>query len=143
MGGGEKLTLKIVARYADKSNFGGPPEVVKRRMDILRRYCSKQGRDFDSIVKSTNLSIVISPTEENYVNDMKGRYLAEGSPGSFKEWLERAEAAYVAGTPEECVEKLERYVDLGISLFILRFGGAPKTDDLEIFARKVVKRINK
>lgn len=142
-GGGEKLTLRFVARHADRSNFGGPPASVKRKMDILRKYCSKRGRDYESIVKSINLSVVIAPTHEDYLKDMRKRHLAEGSPGPFRDWLKRAEAAYVAGTPEECVEKLRPYVDLGIRLFILRFGGVPETDDLVLFAREVITKINK
>lgn len=142
-GGGERLTLKIVARYADRSNFGGPPEDIKRKMDGLRKYSSTLGRDYGSIVKTTNLSVVIAPTNEDYLEDMKKRYLVSGRTDPFREWLKKAELFYVTGTPEKCVEKIKRYVDLGIRLFILRFGRTPETDDMELFAKEVITKINK
>lgn len=141
-GSGEKRTLKIVARHADRSNFGGSPEVVKRKMDILRKYSSTMGRDYGSIVKTTNPFIVIAPTRENYLEDMKERYVVSGSTEAFKEWLKKAELRYFAGTPEECVEKIKLYVDLGMRLFILRFGRTPEMDDMEIFAKEVIGKIN-
>ncbi|MFQ6053163.1 MAG: LLM class flavin-dependent oxidoreductase, partial [Candidatus Bathyarchaeia archaeon] len=140
-GGGEELTLRIVARHADKSNFGGPVEAVSRKLRVLRRHCSAVGRDYDSIEKTCNLGVVIHPTWEEYLEDMRMRYQAEGSPGSFEGWLERAEAAYIAGTPEMCLEQIEAYVDLGMSLLVIRFGDIPGTDGLELFAREVIPKL--
>ena len=140
-GGGEELTLRIVARHADKSNFGGSVENVSRKLDVLRKHCSTVGRDYDSIEKTCNLNVVIHPTREEYLADMKMRYESRGSPGSFKGWMERAESTYIAGTPEECVEQIGAYVDLGISLFVIRFGDIPKTDGLKLFAKEVCSKI--
>jgi len=142
-GGGEKLTLKIVARYADRSNFSGSSEIIERKMDILRKYCFRFGRDYGSIIKTTNLFVVIAQTYEDYLEDMKKRYLFSGSSYPFKEWLKKAELFYIAGTPENCVEKIVRYIDLGIRFFILMFGRTPETDDMELFSKKVISKINK
>jgi F420-dependent oxidoreductase-like protein len=139
-GSGEKQTLKLVAKYADKSNFGGTINTINRKMSILRRHCDKLGRDYDSIMKTTNLSVAISPTEEDYLIDMRSRYDAEGSPGSFDKWLKKAEDFYVSGNADECISKIERYVKLGIQLFIIRFGEYPKIDDMEYFAKKVIPK---
>jgi len=143
-GGGEKLTLKIVARHADMSNFDAAraPEDVKRKMAVLKRYCHTLGRDYESIKKTINLQVVIAPTHEEYLEDMNKRHLTEGGPEPFRDWLKKAEGYYLAGTPDECIEKIERYVDLGIRLFILRFGGVPETGDMELFAEKVIPKIN-
>jgi F420-dependent oxidoreductase-like protein len=52
-GGGEKKTLRLVARYADACNlFGSGPEDVAHKLDVLRGHCAAEGRDYDSIVKS-------------------------------------------------------------------------------------------
>jgi len=45
-GGGEKLTLPIVAKYADACNFFGEPEVIAEKLEVLRRHCEAVGRDF-------------------------------------------------------------------------------------------------
>jgi F420-dependent oxidoreductase-like protein len=57
-GGGEKVTLKLVAQYADAANIGGgDPELLARKCTVLREHCDKLGRDYDSIIKSTNIDL--------------------------------------------------------------------------------------
>jgi len=52
-GGGEKKTLLLVARYADSCNlFGTSPADVAHKLDVLRRHCDDEGRDYDSIAKT-------------------------------------------------------------------------------------------
>lgn len=58
-GGGEKVTLKLAARYADACNFGaGNPEVISAKLEILRRHCDDAGRDFADITKSTSINTI-------------------------------------------------------------------------------------
>ncbi|MEU4688790.1 LLM class F420-dependent oxidoreductase [Actinoplanes sp. NPDC023714] len=57
-GGGEKVTLKLVAQYADGSNLGnGDPEIIKQKLAVLRQHCDTLGRDYDRIAKSTSLNV--------------------------------------------------------------------------------------
>ena len=57
-GGGEKVTLKLVAKYADGSNFGnGDPEIIAQKAAVLRAHCDKLGRDYDRIRKSTSFQL--------------------------------------------------------------------------------------
>jgi F420-dependent oxidoreductase-like protein len=52
-GGGERKTLRLVARYADASNiFGGTPDDVRHKLDVLRGHCEDAGRDYDEIEKT-------------------------------------------------------------------------------------------
>jgi len=56
-GGGEKKTLRLVARYGDACNlFAGPqrgqPEEVKGKLDVLAEHCAREGTDYDRIRKS-------------------------------------------------------------------------------------------
>ena len=48
-GGGERKTLLLVARYADACNINGSPDVVARKIDVLRRHCDNEGRDIGDI----------------------------------------------------------------------------------------------
>ena len=52
-GGGERKTLRLVARYADASNVFGGPEAIHHKFEILARHCEEVGRDFDEIERST------------------------------------------------------------------------------------------
>ena len=52
-GGGEKRTLRLVARYADACNvFGTSPAEVARKFEVLRGHCADADRDYDSIEKT-------------------------------------------------------------------------------------------
>jgi F420-dependent oxidoreductase-like protein len=60
-GGGEKVTLKLVAQYADACNVGaGDPDLIRQKLAVLRGHCDRLGRDYDRIVKSTNFDIDLS-----------------------------------------------------------------------------------
>jgi F420-dependent oxidoreductase-like protein len=50
-GDGEKKTLRLVARYADACSLRPGPQ-VPGKLDVLRRHCEEEGRDYDSIEKT-------------------------------------------------------------------------------------------
>ena len=52
-GGGEKKTLRLVARYADACNVFGTPEAIAHKYAILAEHCAAIGRDPDEIERST------------------------------------------------------------------------------------------
>jgi F420-dependent oxidoreductase-like protein len=67
-GGGEKVTLKLVAKYADGANFGnGDPEIVKQKAAVLRAHCDKLDRDYDRIRKSTSYSVDLSHSTAQHI----------------------------------------------------------------------------
>jgi F420-dependent oxidoreductase-like protein len=67
-GGGEKKTLRLVAKYADACNlFGTTPDEVAHKLDVLRRHCDDVGRDYDTIQKTVNHS---GPITDTFVSDM-------------------------------------------------------------------------
>jgi F420-dependent oxidoreductase-like protein len=62
-GGGEKRTLRAVARYAQHWNFpGGTPEELHRKLEVLRGHCEDVGRDPSEIMTSTHLRL--APDQE-------------------------------------------------------------------------------
>lgn len=48
-GGGERKTLRLVARYADACNLFGGPSDVAHKLDVLKRHCDDVGRPFEEI----------------------------------------------------------------------------------------------
>jgi F420-dependent oxidoreductase-like protein len=52
-GGGEKKTLRLVAKYADACNVfagrGAGPEQVAHKLSVLRQWCEREGRSYDEI----------------------------------------------------------------------------------------------
>ena len=58
-GGGERRTLRAVAKYADHWNFGSaePDEVLPHKLAVLRRHCDDVGRDFSDIEVSAQVFV--------------------------------------------------------------------------------------
>jgi alkanesulfonate monooxygenase SsuD/methylene tetrahydromethanopterin reductase-like flavin-dependent oxidoreductase (luciferase family) len=50
-GGGEKKTLRFVAKYADACNLFPGPDLA-RKLDVLRAHCDAEGRDYNEITKT-------------------------------------------------------------------------------------------
>jgi F420-dependent oxidoreductase-like protein len=77
-GGGEKKTLKLVARYGDACNlFAVGVDVVKAKLDVLRAHCEAEGRDYDSIKKTLNGAGDPRDDIDGFLRDME-QYAALG-----------------------------------------------------------------
>ncbi|HWB35208.1 MAG TPA: LLM class F420-dependent oxidoreductase [Rugosimonospora sp.] len=77
-GGGERKTLRLVARYADACNlFSAPPEQLARKLDILRAHCDAQGRDYDTITKSVVAGTDPTRDPDGLLAELE-RYAAQG-----------------------------------------------------------------
>lgn len=127
-GGGRQKTLRVVAKYADWWNIpGGTPENYQEVLGVLRQHCQEVGRDYESIVK-TWLSdcVAIAPTRGEAEN------LAQASPLCGKD--------AVIGTPGEVAAYLQRFVDLGVQHFMLRFADFPRTNGALLFVKEVLPR---
>ena len=129
-GGGEKLTLRVVAQHADVSNFGSSVEEFTRKREILKGHCAEIGRDEDTIRKTVSSEVFIRETEAEVI--------AAGSRslwgGSAEEWRAKA----LVGTPEQVSEKIQRYIDAGCTGFVPWCPDYPETETLELFAKKVI-----
>ena len=61
-GGGEKKTLRLVARYADACNVPGMDAgMAEHKFDVLREHCEKEGRNYDDIQKTVILVVNVGP----------------------------------------------------------------------------------
>jgi F420-dependent oxidoreductase-like protein len=59
-GGGEQVTLKLVAQWGQACNVGGGRvDLVKQKLDILRGHCEALGRDYATVTRSTNMNIFL------------------------------------------------------------------------------------
>ncbi|OXM53926.1 LLM class F420-dependent oxidoreductase [Amycolatopsis alba] len=76
-GGGEKKTLRFVAKYGDMCNLFNGPELV-RKLDVLKQHCENEGRDYAEITKTVYHPLDIGPKGEKTgeLNDALGK-LAE------------------------------------------------------------------
>lgn len=112
-GGGEKKTLKLVARYADACNINGDVDTIRRKLEILRQHCHDEGRDYDSIEKSTNLNMLV-----------------------------RADGANGAETPAQMVARLEALREIGVTWVMGRIPNAHEEGAIELIGREVLPAVS-
>ena len=63
-GGGERKTLRLVARYAQACNLFPGPDLA-RKLDVLRAHCDAEGRDYDEIIKTCYFLFDVGENGEN------------------------------------------------------------------------------
>lgn len=135
-GGGEDVTLKLVAKRADAWNFGGTLDGYAGKVDVLEDHCETVGRDPDEIELTYDGRVICTRDREHL-----DRLLSRTGPDDVtsREDLEEAdEVATIVGTPEECAEQLEPFVDLGVTRFQFWFVDAPERAGMALFADEVI-----
>ena len=63
-GGGERKTLRLVAKYAQACNLFATPE-LPHKLDVLRQHCEREGRDYDDIEKTVMMSFDVGSAGEH------------------------------------------------------------------------------
>jgi len=128
-GGGERKTLKVVAKHATHSNFGGKPHEWAHKAEVLKGHCADVGRDYDGITKTWSPEVFIRPTEAEVGTETRSFW---GEP--FDSWR----AGNLVGTPEQVAEKLQTYIDLGCTGFVPWCSDYPDLTSMELFATEVM-----
>ncbi len=111
-GGGERSTLRLVARYADACNVFGGPDMLVHKYDVLRGHCQDVGRDYGEIERTNLATISITP---------------DGARGSL--------------TPAGVVERLGNWAQAGSHHTIFSVRGVSDVSKLELIGRDVIPQI--
>ena len=133
-GGGEQRTLRYAARWADISHFFvGDVKSLKHKLGILKKHCTREGTDYDEIVKGTTFRIVLgSEAEINEKIEKRGKeYHLPTEP------MKRRLGAG-AGKTHEVADKLKELFDNELGLATLSF---ISSDDIPVFAKEVIPQL--
>ena len=131
-GGGEKLTLRAVARHADQMNTYGSPELVAHKFDVLRQHCLDAGRNFDDIKKTVLVQFVPPERQESY-DDFLAKIAAE-QPGM----LLRGQSQAMTGNVDDWREWVQARADVGVDQVIVNIYPPYPHDAVERFAKEVI-----
>jgi alkanesulfonate monooxygenase SsuD/methylene tetrahydromethanopterin reductase-like flavin-dependent oxidoreductase (luciferase family) len=129
-GSGERVTLKLVARYGDMNNVGGTAESVRHKEQVLLEHCDAVGRDPSEIERTVGVGTVVirddrAEAERIFLEAFDRNRVA-------KPWVDQP-----VGTPEDVAEKLSRYVDLGYRHLISGFPANYDEESMTRFATEV------
>ena len=113
-GAGEQLMLRVVAKHADIWNGAGMLDVYRHKMDVVNRYCEEIGRDPQSLIRSTNLNIVIGTTTEKARR--RADQLIDENP-----MMARVFEHAIIGDTETVVERTQQLIEIGAQWFVTYF----------------------
>ncbi len=129
-GSGEKKTLRTVARYADMWNAMGPPDMMARKIDVLRRHCDDVGRDIADIEFTLGIKALIRDTEAEARRVQTAALEHNKTPVSELD----EDDTFWCGTAEQLAERLIPYVKLGFHTVISE---QPAPYDVETIERLI------
>ena len=118
-GGGEKRTLRLLARHGDIGHWGGPLEDLRRKNDVLARHCEAEGRDPSTILRTVGAPFVLVESEE------QARKAAERVPPERR-------AMFQPVTVDQAAERLRPYVDAGFGGFTFNNLALPRPESFAL-----------
>ncbi len=111
-GGGEQVTLRLVAQYGDACNIFGGPDQLRHKYNVLRGHCQRLGRDYDEIEKTNLSTISITP---------------DGARGTL--------------TAAAFVDRLGAWADAGSMQAIFSIRNVSDLSKLELIGREVIPQV--
>ncbi|NNF63752.1 MAG: LLM class F420-dependent oxidoreductase [Acidimicrobiia bacterium] len=135
-GGGEKKTLRVVAKHADYSNFGADPEHFAHKSEILRGHCEAIGRDFDEIGRTAIWHGLVGTSEADLNAKVSRVAEAIGRPE------DDVRRRYTVGSPDQVAEELGKLAELGCVHVQCFFPDSAWGDSLEVFDTAVIPALN-
>jgi len=133
-GGGERVTLRIVAQHADHWNVWGGPKVLARKGAVLDEHCGAVGRDPKAITRSGNMALLITDSKAEVeqladtIATRMGRHAAD------------ARDTCLAGTPKQIRERLHELRAAGVGVLFIPTLFRPLPDlrrDLDRFIAEI------
>jgi F420-dependent oxidoreductase-like protein len=134
-GSGEKFTLKITAKYADRFDWGYIPSIdnYKHKLEVLERNCHSVGRDFGEIERSCWLGGQILMGKDK--TDLSKKISQYKPPNLSREEFK---TTTLTGTLEDISKHLQVYLNLDVSYFMLYLADLPSLDGLRLFSQAIL-----
>jgi F420-dependent oxidoreductase-like protein len=131
-GAGERLMLRVIAKHADIWNTFGPPPLFEHKIGVLGEHCQAVGRNCDEIEISWAGTAQL--TEEPAEKEAVVRRTAEmfGAPPA------EIEPGLLVGSAAEVRERIRRFVEVGVTHFILIASAPFNHRSLRRFAEEVI-----
>jgi F420-dependent oxidoreductase-like protein len=129
-GGGEKITLRLVAKYADACNLFPQGEELEHKLRVLKEHCKAVKRDYSSILKTKLASVEFGRNREDALKKI------ERHKPSWID-LEGYSSSFLLGNAKEIVKQVEELERIGIQYLIVNFRGRYRAVDNYRFAKDV------
>ncbi|PZF79495.1 LLM class flavin-dependent oxidoreductase [Jiangella anatolica] len=129
-GGGERVTLKLVAEYADACNVMVSPADAARKFAILREHCEAVGRDYDTILRTATTACLIADSDEEAQARLSPA-MSAFYPGDVASYL-------LYGTADTVRQRIAAYEEAGVQQLIVGFHEATDPEAIRRFAKELI-----
>jgi F420-dependent oxidoreductase-like protein len=129
-GGGEKVTLKLVAEFADACNVTDSPQRLKHKFDVLKNHCETVGRDYNSIHRTVQTHCVMADSLEEATARIP-QWAPFVFPGDFESYCLVGPAATIR-------ERIAAYEAAGVQELVISFPDTVKVDSIRQFAAEFI-----
>ncbi len=130
-GGGEKVTLKLLAKYGDYGNWDVDVEGFINKSNILRTHCENEGREFSDIGRTLHINVIIG---ENKVDlNQKLEKISELTSIPKEMYLKKP----LVGLQDEVFEKIDEFESEGCVYLISYIADIVWGNTLEILKDKL------
>jgi F420-dependent oxidoreductase-like protein len=127
-GSGEKKTLRMVAEYADASNFFGDVDRIKHLVGVLEGHCERLGRDPGEITKTRLGTVIVRATQEEADGLFERISTSSGMPA------ERL-ATWIVGDPDTVAERCSELLDAGLDGLIFNSPEVHNVETVELLGQ--------
>ncbi|HEU5228732.1 MAG TPA: LLM class F420-dependent oxidoreductase, partial [Ktedonobacteraceae bacterium] len=132
-GGGEKVTLKLVAQYGDACNVGHlDNEGLARKFDLIKQHCENVGRDYSTIWRTVLFNCAIAETDEEAMT--KSTPFQRNIPSG------RIRNQALVGTPDAIRKRLEEIEQAGAQEVIIFLPDSAQLESVRMFANACIKK---
>lgn len=132
-GSGERKTLRSVALHADMWNGMGPPDLMRRKVAVLREHCAAVGRDPAEIEFTLGCKLTIRDTEAEAERVWREAMAHNRTPLADVE----GDDTFWRGTPEQLAERIRPYWELGFRTVISEQPAPYDVETMERFIGEV------
>lgn len=129
-GGGEKVTLKLVAQYGDACNVGGDIETITHKFDVIKQHCETVGRNYEDIHRTSSTACIMGESEEAALSQLRP---------FERQMIKMQRRSSLLGTPAAVRQRLNAYEEAGVQELILTFPNITKLESMRAFAHEFIQ----
>jgi len=131
-GGGEKRTLRTVARYADACNVSGTPEEVRHKFEVLAQHCRDAGRDPSEIRRTIQVMLFLNDDPAFQQRVVQGLMAFRGGTE------DEARRSVLMGSVDDVKASVQSFIDAGVQEIHLQQFPRTHRESLLRFSKEVI-----
>ena len=130
-GGGEKVTLKLLAKYGDYGNWDVDVEGFVHKSKILKTHCEEENRNYSNIKKTLHTNVIIGNNEKDL--DAKINKIVDVTGIPKEMYIDRP----LVGVKEKVFDTIDEFSSVECEYLIAYIPDIVWGDTLEILSEKL------